>query len=736
METRMIQAALYARVSTEMQEKERTIDSQLAVVTQYAEAHDFRTTPALTYTDEGYSGSQMDRPALDELRDHARQGRFDVVVILCPDRLARRYPYQVLLLEELKSAGIEVHFCERPISDSPDDQLLLQIQGVIAEYERAKILERARRGRLHRARMGELGPGELPYGYCRAAKRHGGDGRIRLHEEEAVMVRQVFAWYDEEDVSIYTVAHKLNDSQWGARRGQWSLSTVDRMLRCEWYIGRAYYNRTKLIPHPAATSHVPSKRAPRRTRLVRPRTEWIEVAVPPIIDEALFQRVQQRLEERRHFARRNLKNEGVYLLRGLLKCGLCGHAYIGCTDRHEYKGRESVYRYYLCTHRQSPPLHARSGRCRNESLRVEGANEVVWTTVRDLLLDSDALRLELAAWLEGITAIAEGDPRLNKAKARLLEVTRQRERLTDAYLLGALPLDIFRARIEAIEEHRRSAQQALAELEAMELQAEVARTRAANAVEVAEALKPRLLAADFHTQETILRLVVERVVVHGQRLEIHLALPVSSDSHLTSAPRERAHLGERQLAPGHRRAGLGEARERPGGAHLLPRGPQVDAGAEGEPVGAGAVAVALPAPALVELGQKHEEAVRGGVDVSGQRRDLVAERLEEVGLVVRVTRRTLLWLVAVRGRALTDEPRTRGVELRTALRVRGGGGRRVERGDAGCGDAERGESIGTHRAPADRTKGRAGHFGDLAEGAQPKGHRRRPCGEARIHPER
>jgi len=227
----MIQAALYARVSTEMQEKERTIDSQLAVVTQYAEAHDFRTTPALTYTDEGYSGSQMDRPALDELRDHARQGRFDVVVILCPDRLARRYPYQVLLLEELKSAGIEVHFCERPISDSPDDQLLLQIQGVIAEYERAKILERARRGRLHRARMGELGPGELPYGYCRAAKRHGGDGRIRLHEEETAMVRQVFAWYDEEDVSIYTVAHKLNDSQWGARRGQWSLSTVDRMLR-------------------------------------------------------------------------------------------------------------------------------------------------------------------------------------------------------------------------------------------------------------------------------------------------------------------------------------------------------------------------------------------------------------------------------------------------------------------------------------------------------------------------
>ena len=174
-----------------MQEKEQTIQSQLAALSRYVESHSLFTNTALTYTDDGFSGTHLERPALDELRDHAREGPFDVVVVLCPDRPARKYAYQVLLLEEFKRLGVEVHFCERPIGDSPDDQLLLQIQGAVAEYERAKILERSRRGRLHRARMGELGPSLLPYGYAYTPKKHGGGGRIRVHEEEAALVCQV-----------------------------------------------------------------------------------------------------------------------------------------------------------------------------------------------------------------------------------------------------------------------------------------------------------------------------------------------------------------------------------------------------------------------------------------------------------------------------------------------------------------------------------------------------------------
>ena len=532
----MLRAALYARVSTEMQEKEQTIGSQLAAVTRYAEEQGFHTTTALTYTDEGYSGSHLDRPALDELRDHAREGRFDVVVVLCPDRLARKYAYQVLLIEELKRAGVEVYFCERPITDSPDDQLLLQIQGAIAEYERAKIAERSRRGRLHRARMGELSPGQLPYGYQRHAKRYGGDGQILIHEEEAAMVRQIFLWYAQEGTSLHSVVRKLNGSPWKSRTGRdaWSSSTVLRMLHCEWYIGKAYYNRTKSTPIDGKVS--------RHTITERPRAEWIEVGVPAFIDEPLFQLVQRRVQENRRFARRRLKHEGVYLLKGLLKCGLCGGAYVGhgkTSPRNA--GGEHVYHYYTCSKRTSPFPDGVRGRCPNDRLRTAGANEAVWTSVRDLLLDSDVFTGELAAWVERQTTTpSDQDARIRKAEARLEELTRQRDRLTDAYQIGALPLDLFRPRIQALDENRGAAELVLAEIKAEHLEVELVRSRALGAEEVISTLRPKLLDADFDTQQTILRLLVERVVVNGQSLEIHLALPVSSNSTLTSKPMQEA----------------------------------------------------------------------------------------------------------------------------------------------------------------------------------------------------
>lgn len=554
----MVRAALYARVSTELQEKEQTIQSQLAVIARYADEQGFHTTPALTYTDEGYSGSHLERPALDELRDHAREGRFDVAVVLCPDRLARKYAYQILLIEELERVGVEIHFCERPITDSPDDQLLLQIQGAIAEYERAKILERSRRGRLHRARMGEIGPSKPPYGYQRTPKRYGGDGQIHIHEEEAAMVRQIFQWYAEEGMTLYRLLQRLNASPWKTRPGrkEWAATTVLRMLRCEWYVGTAYYNRTRSTRNRRSHADLPSKKTPKYTVAERPRNEWIEVPVPPLIDEALFRRVQQRLQENRRFSKRRLKQEGVFLLKGLMKCGLCGYAYIGETriDRRR-DGQEYAYHYYLCSMRMAPLPGAVRTRCSNQRLRVAGVNDAVWTAVRDLLLDSDTLARELAAWVElTATAPPEADDRIRKAEARIQELARQADRLTEAFQIGALPLETFRTRIETIKEKRLATELDLAQFNAEHMQAEVARGRALGAQEFIETLKPKLLDADFDTQQTILRLLVERVVVNGRHLDIHLALPVSGNFGLTSGDRrlgqpEGCHLQGGSLRP-------------------------------------------------------------------------------------------------------------------------------------------------------------------------------------------
>src|SRR3712207_3972896 len=145
-----MRAALYDRVSTERQERQQTIDSQLTALRGWAAANGHQLAEEHVFRDEGYSGGRLDRPGLDALRDAVRDGAVGLVAVLSPDRLARRYAYQVLLLEEFRRAGCEVAFLHHPISDDPNDQLLLQIQGAIAEYERAVLGERFRRGKLDR----------------------------------------------------------------------------------------------------------------------------------------------------------------------------------------------------------------------------------------------------------------------------------------------------------------------------------------------------------------------------------------------------------------------------------------------------------------------------------------------------------------------------------------------------------------------------------------------------------
>jgi site-specific DNA recombinase len=189
-----MRAAIYARVSTERQGRDQTIDSQLDALRRWAAAHGHELKDDHVYIDEGYSGARLDRPALDRLRDAAREGEFDVIGVYSPDRLARRYAYQILLLEELRKAACDVEFIERPISDDPHDQLLLQIQGAIAEYERAVLAERLRRGKLQKARAGQWGAGEGPYGYRYVPKRDGVPGHLEIDEDEAAVVRMLYRW--------------------------------------------------------------------------------------------------------------------------------------------------------------------------------------------------------------------------------------------------------------------------------------------------------------------------------------------------------------------------------------------------------------------------------------------------------------------------------------------------------------------------------------------------------------
>src|SRR5580704_19246635 len=159
-------AAIYARVSSDRQKEDHTIASQTAALIQYAETEGFVVPKEWIFQDEGYSGANIVRPGLEAVRDLAAEGHIEAVLIHSPDRLSRKYAYQVLLAEEFARYGVETIFLKAPHSDTPEDQLMLQFQGMIAEYERAQILERSRRGKRHRAKAGEVSVlGGAPYGY-------------------------------------------------------------------------------------------------------------------------------------------------------------------------------------------------------------------------------------------------------------------------------------------------------------------------------------------------------------------------------------------------------------------------------------------------------------------------------------------------------------------------------------------------------------------------------------------
>src|SRR5215210_1217227 len=230
------QAASYARVSSEQQAEANTVASQIAAL-QTRVAEDGLALPQeRQFVDDGYSGATLIRPALERLRDLIAAGGVDRLYVHSPDRLARKYAYQVLLLDELKRCGVEVIFLNRAIGRSPEEDLLLQVQGMVAEYERAKILERSRRGKLHAARRGS--PNVLcgaPYGYRYISRRESGDGEAsyQVVEEEAAVVRQIFRWVGQERCSIGEVCRRLRQEGTASPKGKdcWDRSVVWGMLK-------------------------------------------------------------------------------------------------------------------------------------------------------------------------------------------------------------------------------------------------------------------------------------------------------------------------------------------------------------------------------------------------------------------------------------------------------------------------------------------------------------------------
>ena len=229
-----LQVAIYARVSSDQQAERHTIDSQLAELKARALQDGYQVREDMLFIDNGHSGASLIRPALERLRDLIAFSAVDVVYVHAPDRLARSYAHQVLLLEEFSRAGTQVVFLNRPIGDTPEDSLLLQLQGMFAEYERAKVLERSRRGKRHRAQAGAVSVlARAPFGYRYITREAGGGAaRYEIDEDAARIVRQIFTWVGHERLTLTAVCRRLLGQGVPSPAGHrhWSRATIHTML--------------------------------------------------------------------------------------------------------------------------------------------------------------------------------------------------------------------------------------------------------------------------------------------------------------------------------------------------------------------------------------------------------------------------------------------------------------------------------------------------------------------------
>jgi site-specific DNA recombinase len=525
-----MKVVLYARVSTERQAERGTIGSQLAVLREHVASAGHELISE--YVDDGHSGARLDRPGLDALRDAAEAGLFEAVWCLSPDRLARAYAYQVLVLDELARFGVKVHFTDAPdlTADDPQAVLLTQVQGVIAEYEKAKIAERYRRGKLFRARAGEITTWKASYGYRRVARNAAsGPAHLEIYEPEAAVVRKIFT-ARAAGTTIREICRQLNADGIASPTGKptWGHSTVCRLLRNEAYLGRVYFNRTETVP---AVGPV------RRTRQVpRPREDWIPIDCPAIVTDEQFQAAGRVAYDNSQWSPRRAE-PGAWLLKGLVKCGVCR---VG-TNCHKMRGRNGTWhRYYYC--RNHDPLRAggQERRCPERNIRADALDEFVFDQVRAALTKPAVL-------LAGEQAVTLTQP-VPDDELLAAELARLDRKIDNAAAEKRRLVDLFQAGlIEMPELQRRSREVTARHTELTARRTELAAERSALArgnllrsrvTDFAEQIRAVIDQLDRPQRQQLMRLLIEDVHVTGPHIQIQLRIPLDPPDPNGSGPNE------------------------------------------------------------------------------------------------------------------------------------------------------------------------------------------------------
>jgi site-specific DNA recombinase len=497
-----LRAAAYVRVSTEEQAQHGYgLQSQLREVQALVAKQQYVLTD--TFTDDGHSGAELERPDLDRLRAAVRAKALDVICIHDADRLSRKLAHQLLLEDEFRRAGVRIEYVTFTPPDSPEGRLLGYVKGAVAEYEREKIRERTSRGRREKARAGRHAGGATPFGYRVDATSPGG---LRVDPAEAETVRRMFAWLLD-GTSVRGIAARLRQQGSRTRRGNaWSKSSVAKVLANEAYAGVAYYNR-KITRDGVRVGE-------------RDRAEWIPTSVPAIVARGIWTRAQDQLHRHRGLLV-GRPGARLFLLRGLLVCGSCGHRLHGA-----YRRKQRRHPTYRCASRDRL---VDGERCRAPVRSALVLEDEVWRAITAGLRDPQRLlgtvtSKKLALHATRIDHQAEAAD----LRQRLTRVERHRARLVDLYTSEAVDKATFTTKDAPLRHEAETLTTQLATAEAQLTQGTADVQRHDAALRYARLARAGLDRADDAAKQRLLRLLVDRVVVHATRLDIHGILPTTS----------------------------------------------------------------------------------------------------------------------------------------------------------------------------------------------------------------
>jgi site-specific DNA recombinase len=517
--------AIYARVSSDTQTREGTINSQIEALRDYAQANNL--TIVQECLDDGFSGAELNRPGLDQLRDIAQDGLIDAILVLSPDRLSRKQANQIILLEEFKKGNIQVLFTNQKSGDTPEDNLMLQIQGAISEYERAKIADRVRRGTKHAVKNGQVIGNFAPYGYRFVAKNGNTLAHWEINPEEAEIVRLIFDLYTNKKLNSRAISRHLGENGILTRSGaKWWESTILDILKNETYLGIAYMFKNKSVTPGKNPKLKKYRKRKNSAKEARPREDWIGIPVTQIIERELWESAQRQLKENAYRSRRN-NNKHNYLLRGLVVCGLCGSIASG------YVSNKSTY--YSCGAKRNKNITTKP---HDENIIVKHPDfdSRVWAGLVELLDNPDNLKAQLEKRLEMHRNSMPIETRVSDKDDKMLEkLATQEKRILDAYREGAIDLDELKeqkAKIAAKRETLESRKKPVLSHSESPGQQEITLDMLGD---VSARFKRVMKKADFATREKLVNLLVNSVTLFPDKTKIEGSIPVTKLDVLSGA---------------------------------------------------------------------------------------------------------------------------------------------------------------------------------------------------------